>query len=195
MKISGNKCRLATFQHLIIYIKIIHFQLREEGPWEEGWPEGPPGWQCPHWPSLNVSAKSAANRFTEDSICHYTSLSSGKGCTRAGNCSRIAYVCSLIGLLLTSRWRPWETDRLETNSNSPFSLGFMQNSLMFESHNLTAQYEEISCCSLKILSPTVSVQHWPKPTASLVCQKGTMFTFFFGTLPLDWFIAAGRKKL
>ena len=137
MKISGNKCRLATFQHPITYIKIIHFQLREEGPWEEGWPEGPPGWQCPHWPSLNVSAKSAANRFTEDSICHYTSLSSGKGCTRAGNCSRIAYVCSLIGLLLTSRWRPWETDRLETNSNSPFSLGFMQNSLMFESHNLT----------------------------------------------------------
>ena len=41
-------------------------------------------------------------------------------------------VCSLIGHLLTSRSRPWETDRLETNSNSHFSLGFMQNPLVSE---------------------------------------------------------------
>ena len=66
----------------------------------------------------------------------YTSpLSTGKDCTRA--CGLPTCVRSLIGHLLTSRSRPWETDRLETNSNSPFSLGFMQNSLMFESHNLT----------------------------------------------------------
>ena len=96
---------------------------------EEGWPEGPPclalAWLWMFPPNLQPTVP--PRRTPLHPSFYWKRLYKGVESFGLPTC-----VCSLIVHLLTSRSRPWETDRLETNSNSHFSLGFMQNPLVSE---------------------------------------------------------------